>query len=149
MINTIFARLTRDGQKCLALWERIPLQRCHIVPRSLGGSKKASNIFLMCRECHDRAPNTTSRTIFFDWARAQQFFDRELAKIKEALIAFGVAEADFDQLSDLAASKKFRAWANKRVGRHWPQSGYAPRSSRVTYSSMIGLALVYQQSFGK
>src|SRR5262245_26597388 len=44
-------------------WERIPLQRCHIVPRSLGGSDKAHNLFLMCRECHDTAPNTSVRKI--------------------------------------------------------------------------------------
>lgn len=53
-------------------WNSIPLQRCHIVPRSLGGTDEVANLFLMCRECHDPAPNTNIPEIFFDWARAQK-----------------------------------------------------------------------------
>ena len=29
----------------IAGWNRIPLQRCHIVPRSLGGTEDASKLF--------------------------------------------------------------------------------------------------------
>ena len=51
--------------KIRAIWNKVPLQRCHIIPRSLGGTDDPSNLFLMCRDCHDRAPNTPSREIFF------------------------------------------------------------------------------------
>lgn len=131
--------------KVLACWERVPLQRCHIVPRSLGGSNKASNLFLMCRECHDLQPNTSVRAVFFDWARTQRFLYREMAKINAALDSFGVEEIQRDKLSDVIQSKQFRSWALKRSGRHWPQSGYAPRSARITPSTMIGLAIHYQR----
>ena len=47
-----------SGDEILRCWDRIPLQRCHIVGRGLGGSDDASNLFLLCRECHDRMPNT-------------------------------------------------------------------------------------------
>ena len=41
--------------RVLRCWNNIPLQRCHVVPRSLGGTNDVSNLFLMCRECHDLA----------------------------------------------------------------------------------------------
>jgi hypothetical protein len=131
----------RDVLKC---WDKVPLQRCHIIPRSLGGANRASNLFLMCRECHDLAPNTTSRKIFFDWARRQRFWRREMAKMKSALESFGIEEAGLDALSDLMQSKNFKSWSRRRFGLHWPQSGYAPRSSRFTYATIVGLALEYQ-----
>src|SRR5262249_7160404 len=48
-------------------WDRIPLQRCHVVPPSLGGTDDVDNLFLMCRECHDLAPNTCIPAILFEW----------------------------------------------------------------------------------
>jgi hypothetical protein len=62
-----------------------------------------------------------------------------------ALDSFGIKEGGFDDLSNLIGSEKFSSWATKRSGRHWPQSGYAPRSSRITYSTIIGLALEYRR----
>ncbi|SHN87660.1 HNH endonuclease [Bradyrhizobium erythrophlei] len=61
----------------LGCWQKIPLQRCHIVPRSLGGSDGPSNRFLMCRECHDLQPNTPFPDIFFEWVRAQSHIGGE------------------------------------------------------------------------
>lgn len=58
-------------------WNRVPLQRCHIIPRQFGGSNEANNLFLMCVECHDKAPNTRSREAFFKWA-SQQNHNRDL-----------------------------------------------------------------------
>ena len=55
-------------KKILNAWEKAPLQRCHIVPVSLGGNQDESNLFLMCKQCHDLAPNTSFTEIFFQWA---------------------------------------------------------------------------------
>lgn len=43
------------------------LQKCHIVPRSLGGNDEASNLFLLCDRCHRLYPNTISSKHFFFW----------------------------------------------------------------------------------
>jgi len=43
---------------------------------SLGGTNDVANLFLMCRECHDLAPNTSVLEIFFEWARAQSWHTR-------------------------------------------------------------------------
>ena len=49
------------------------LQRCHIVPDSLGGQDAPSNIVLLCERCHIDGPNVT---------------DPELCRIGSKLILF-------------------------------------------------------------
>lgn len=43
------------------------LQRCHIVPRQLGGEDTPSNLFLLCHNCHRESPDTSSRKQFLRW----------------------------------------------------------------------------------
>jgi hypothetical protein len=128
-------------------WDLIPLQRCHIVPRSLGGTNDVANLFLMCRECHDLAPNTNLPEIFFEWARSQSASRRETARIDEALRAFGVEPADHDLLLSLLCSPEFRSWTQGRVGLHRPQSNYPHVSARLTPATVVGLAVHYRRSF--
>ena len=40
------------------------LQRCHIVPRSLGGSDEPDNLFLLCKRCHLLTPDYTNPSYF-------------------------------------------------------------------------------------
>ena len=35
------------------------LERCHIVPRMLGGSNDCSNLVLLCKHCHKQNPDVT------------------------------------------------------------------------------------------
>jgi hypothetical protein len=46
------------------------LQRCHIVPRALGGSEDASNLVLLCKQCHAEAPNVADASFMWTWLRA-------------------------------------------------------------------------------
>lgn len=46
------------------------LQRCHIVPDSLGGKDEPANIVLLCKRCHAEGPNLTDPEIMWDWIRA-------------------------------------------------------------------------------
>lgn len=46
------------------------LERCHIIPDSLGGEDKASNLVLLCRRCHVDNPNIADPDIMWDWLRA-------------------------------------------------------------------------------
>jgi hypothetical protein len=46
------------------------LQRCHIIPRSLGGSEDASNLVLLCSQCHAEAPNVADAEFMWIWLRA-------------------------------------------------------------------------------
>lgn len=46
------------------------LERCHIVPDSLGGEDCPSNIVLLCKQCHGEGPNVTDPEIMWDWIKA-------------------------------------------------------------------------------
>lgn len=41
------------------------LERCHIVPDSLGGADTASNLVLLCKRCHLDNPNTAGPEIMW------------------------------------------------------------------------------------
>jgi HNH endonuclease len=129
--------------KILQCWDRIPLHRCHIIPRSLGGTDDASNRFLMCRECHDLAPNTIIPEIFFEWARAQNSDSRENTKIRTAFESFGIEASAHEDFCELIISGEFRSWMSGKFGLHRPQSQYAPLSSRFTPATWVGLAAHY------
>ena len=75
-----------------------------------------SNLFLMCRECHDLAPNTTIRDIFFSWVRSQSFRKRELDKVQEALHVFGIGEIRWEEFFHIIQSAKFEKWARGKLG---------------------------------
>lgn len=136
-------RPNASWETILRRWEKIPLQRCHIIPRSLDGSDSVENLFLMCRECHDTAPNTNIREIFFEWARAQNWLKREQYKFNQALEAFSVAKRDHRQFIKTMNSPAFKMWSEHKTGYHWPQSNYAPRSSRLTPATMVGLIVYF------
>lgn len=133
----------------LGCWEKIPLQRCHITPRSLNGSDSVENLFLMCRECHDIAPNTNIPEIFFEWARSQNWLKREQAKLNQALETFSMSKRDYRRFVKTMNSPAFHVWVKNKIGFHWPQSNYAPRSSRLTYSTMIGLVTYFLRQENK
>jgi hypothetical protein len=130
----------------LQLWNRIPLQRCHIVPRALGGTDNPNNLFLMCRECHDLAPNTTIPEIFYEWAKSQSWCRREASKIRDALASFDTHPDFENDISSLFCSEEFQEWLKDKCSSHRPQSNYAPISSRLTPSTFIGLAVYYWRS---
>lgn len=130
-------------EEILRCWEKIPLQRCHIIPRSLKGPDSPENLFLMCRECHDLAPNTSIPEIFFEWVQSQHWTNRERVKMTQALKTFSVPKRDYRKLVKTMNSPVFRAWAETKSGRHWPQSNYASKSSRLTPSTMVGLAIFF------
>jgi HNH endonuclease len=45
------------------------LQRCHIIPRALGGSEEPSNLVLLCGQCHAEAPNVADSAFIWTWLR--------------------------------------------------------------------------------
>lgn len=45
------------------------LERCHIIPHSLGGSEEPANLVLLCRRCHREAPNINDPNFMWIWLR--------------------------------------------------------------------------------
>ena len=48
-------------------WTTSSLDRCHIIPKALGGEDEASNLVLMCRRCHQDSPDCSDPQILIRW----------------------------------------------------------------------------------
>jgi hypothetical protein len=60
-----------DAEKlCWRCAGKRKLQRSHIVSRELGGSEHASNLVLLCAQCHAEAPNVADPSFMWTWLRA-------------------------------------------------------------------------------
>ncbi len=46
--------------------------RCHIVPSSRGGKDEPSNYVLLCKKCHEQAPNSSNPEIMWDWIKSNK-----------------------------------------------------------------------------
>lgn len=124
------------------LWNKVtPLQRCHIIPRSLGGTDNPSNLFLMCRDCHDKAPDTSSREKFLLWAKAQSWVKREIIEIKENIEVFGIKENELNEFVNILNSPDFKKWAKNNTGLHWNQQGHGIKLKK---STLIGAVIEYK-----
>lgn len=53
------------------------LQRCHIIPDSLGGKDEPSNMVLLCETCHSEGPNVDDPEVMWEWISAYRvpFYD--------------------------------------------------------------------------
>lgn len=58
------------GRLCWRCAETRLLQRCHIVPRALGGLDEPGNLVLLCAQCHAEAPNVADPDFMWTWLRA-------------------------------------------------------------------------------
>lgn len=58
------------GSRCWRCGYEKDLERCHIIPDSLGGKDEPSNLVLLCKRCHAEGPNVTDPEIMWDWIRA-------------------------------------------------------------------------------
>ncbi|MCW2994324.1 MAG: hypothetical protein JWQ18_1819 [Conexibacter sp.] len=68
------------------LWNRAVLERCHLVPAALGGSDEPSNLVLLCRRCHQDAPNVADPTYMLDWiARRDPWLSHHLALLNRTV----------------------------------------------------------------
>ncbi len=127
-------------------WRKAPLQICHIVPKSLGGEDHPKNLVLMCKECHDLAPNTTIPEIMFQWMAKQSYLKRLMAKVELTLSEFDISHSEFEELTKLSSNSAFKEWSLKHSGIHWPQSGYSGLGTKMTVSTYVGLLKHYSDS---
>lgn len=64
-------------ERCWRCGCRRSLERCHIVPDSLGGEDTPSNFVILCKRCHLDNPNVADPEVMWDWLRAYSvpFYD--------------------------------------------------------------------------
>jgi 5-methylcytosine-specific restriction endonuclease McrA len=80
-----------------SVWDKAALDRCHLVPRSLGGDDLPSNLVLLCRSCHRDAPNVGDPTYMLRWITGRESYGARIARLANG--ALGV-----DELKGLADS---------------------------------------------
>lgn len=122
-------------------WNRAKvLQACHIVPEALGGKETVENLFLLCPECHDLAPDTAFPEQFLRWAANQSHFERVLHKIKCAIESLDIPRNRLQEVADVFHDPNFKAWAFDHLGFHCFQnnSGFG-----VKFSTSLALASEY------
>ena len=109
-------------------WNKVrELQICHIVPKSLGGAYEPSNLFLLCRECHDLAPDTTSKEQFMNWVKKQSWIERIAYSIKNEMKNFNLDEKDYEDINKIVNSEEFKEWLKENVSLHFNQHLYGPK----------------------
>jgi HNH endonuclease len=131
------------------LWLPVPLQRCHITPRSLGGSDDPANLVLMCAECHDLAPDLACPELLFRWMRAQCWLTRRMRRMEQAMKDLGVDtedEAVMQRFTDTIRSGEFKAWQSGRAGLHRRQ--LPPYGSGVSESTLVAVVLQFMDERG-
>ena len=65
--------------RCLSSWNKASfLERCHIIPKSLGGTDDASNLLLLCKPCHKESPDLKNPKYIKRWVAEKENFQKEL-----------------------------------------------------------------------
>lgn len=127
------------------------LTRCHIVPHSLGGKDEPSNFVVLCRRCHEEAPNVEDPRIMWDWLVAHQSDLYKTYWIVEGMreyefvykttvdeaIRYIHESASFDSASDDLLEEVLEEAVRKSV-RHFGQS--AP--NKATAAGIMRMALL-------
>ncbi len=108
--------LTRASTKeCFELWDRHTyLERCHIIPRKIGGCSCHGNIVLLCKDCHKENPDTDNQETFLIWMknkRKEPFANRRIFQLKKQLKLFDLEES-FINLITLILNKSFIRFAS-------------------------------------
>jgi len=68
---------TDAHERCWRCAYKAALDRCHIIPESLGGEDIPENLVLLCKRCHREAPNVNDPEAMWIWIQSQRavFYD--------------------------------------------------------------------------
>ena len=109
------------NERCWRCGYRKNLQKCHIIPDSLGGKDEPSNLVLLCSRCHIDAPNVESKTFMWDWIRANgtSFYDTfwNIRAQKEYEFIYGKSFIQELEDRDIKSNYDLRLFWNLKIGR--------------------------------
>ena len=129
------------------------LQRCHIIPDTLGGKDEPSNIVLLCSRCHSEGPNVNDPEIMWDWIKAYgvAFYEtfwktmgmKEYkfiyhksfsSEINDILVTAGISKDD-NQVNEII--KKNIVSINKKASIHFGQPYFNSATMAGLYRMML------------
>ncbi|MEW4529902.1 HNH endonuclease [Maioricimonas sp. JC845] len=97
------------------------LERCHIVPASLGGLDEPSNLVLLCKRCHQEAPNFDDPKYMWIWIRAH-------------------ATSMYDTYWSLRGADEFEKMFGRQPFKGLDESSIDPKTAKEAVASAMRLA---------
>ncbi|MFT5893101.1 MAG: hypothetical protein ACI9Y7_003220, partial [Dokdonia sp.] len=86
------------------------LERCHVIPKAIGGCNCYGNIVLLCKECHRDNPDTDNVEMFRKWIQNRKnYSERRYEAYLETFKVFGL-EMNFLNIYLLHESKEFQVF---------------------------------------
>lgn len=130
--------------RCWRCADETNLQRCHIIPRSIGGTEHPSNLVLLCLKCHREAPNVIDTQFMWKWLRAHAvpFYGTywHQRAVQEFELIFG--RKPFTLIDETQVTKEM---INEAVEKHIRSAGIHFGEGRLNPSTMAWLLFQAEQ----
>lgn len=140
-------------ERCWRCGYKKPLERCHIIPDSLGGKDEASNLVLLCKRCHIEAPNVEDKYFMWDWIRAygtpmyDTFWKIRAQKEYEFIYKKSFIQELKDR--DILSDSDFRRFWNTDIGKTSIHFGH-PWYNTSTDAGVLKMRLdAYDKKYGE
>jgi hypothetical protein len=131
-------------ERCWRCGYKTSLQRCHIIPDSLGGRYEPSNLVLLCHRCHLENPNVTDPEIMWDWIRAYgtTFYDTfwKIQAIKEYETIYGKSFEMELKKRNIDNLERFKNFFLEEIGKTTYHYGH-PYLNNATIAGVIRIVL--------
>lgn len=131
-------------KRCWRCGYEAKLERCHIIPKSLGGINSAENLVLLCKRCHLENPNVNDKEIMWDWITAYKttFYDTfwMLEGMKEYKFIYGKSFEEEIKEREIKDGKKIEEMLKEvsvKISYHYGH----PHLNRATLAGAIRMAL--------
>ncbi|ENK0837713.1 HNH endonuclease [Clostridium botulinum] len=131
-------------ERCWRCGCKKSLERCHIIPHSLGGEDKPSNLVLLCHRCHLENPNVTDPEIMWDWLSAYgtTFYDTfwAIQGIKEYEFIYNKSLKEEFEVRNIKDINKFKEIVTEQIEKTTFHYGH-PYLNSATLAGVIRSAL--------
>lgn len=139
-------------ERCWRCGYKKPLERCHIIPDSLGGKDEPSNLVLLCKRCHIEAPNVEDKNFMWDWIRAYgtSIYDTfwKIRAQKEYEFIYGKSYIQELEDRDILSDIDFRRYWNTDIGKTSIHYGH-PWYNTSTDAGVLKMRLdAYDKKYG-
>ena len=117
--------------------QKTPLQKAHVVPRSLGGNNEPRNCLLLCDVCHKECPVIKDRELVLRWVKNRpHYFIRLNRDIDEAFVQLGYPNwRDIKFFNDPKKFKNLLARGKADLTKEWTTNG--PKISAATIAAVM------------
>ena len=120
-----FEGLIKTKKQLNTQWQKAKLEKCHIIPKALGGSYHPSNLIPMCPDCHFDAPDSSFEQIFLDWFHKRKSWEsrnHQMVKDKYTDDLDLITKYKWHLFSNrgkgYTLSKRFKKWLAKNSIQH-------------------------------